>query len=228
MGAGKRYVKTMAVLMVTLLMPARGGAQTENPQQPEAFAQTFVDALRSKQPERRLEVIHSRSRACINPQTRPYYDWIFTRQEKYAIPGHYKTTIMPLRQDAPLPGDGQSAYPVHPTHQMQIDFDAGAYKSVSMIVLIAREGTRWREVLACPTGDAVARARISAVENAERGRKAQMLVRQMPGLLRAELMELLKAGRRVDAIRRYAAASGEDITTARSVIDRMTSAEQQP
>lgn len=228
MGTGNRYVKTMAALVIMLLMPAWGGAQTEHPQQPEAFARTFIDALHSKQPARRLEIIHSRSRACITPQNRPYYDWMFTRQEKYAVSGHYRATVTPLRQDAPLPGDSQSAYPVRPTHQMQIDFEPGAYKSASMIVLIAPDGVRWREVLACPSGNVVARARSSAAESAERGQKAQLLVRQMPGPLRAELMDLLKAGRRVDAIRRYAAASGEDIAAARGVIDRMTPAEQRP
>ena len=49
--------------------------------------------------------------------------------------------------------------------------------------------------------------------------RAKALVAQLRESLRSELKGLLHEGRRVEAMRRYSAASGEDLTMARRVVD---------
>jgi hypothetical protein len=205
-----------------LLFLLTGGAQVEDRQRPDGFARKFVEAVNSKDPERRTEIVHPLSRACMTTQTQPYYDWIFTRQARYVIPSTYTARATPLPQGAPPTPDGHAVYPVRPTHQLQIDFTSGPQSSASVIVLVVFDGARWREVLPCPHGDVIGRAKASQAEEEQRDQKAGVLVAQMPPPLRGELLDLLKAGRRVDAIRRYTDASGEDLTTARSVIDLLS------
>jgi len=41
----------------------------------------------------------------------------------------------------------------------------------------------------------------------------------MPAELRSQVLELVKAGRRIDAAKHYQGASGEDLTTAVAVVD---------
>ena len=193
---------------ISLLHPAMGGAQGQDPRRPEVFARELVDAVHSKDAERRLGIVHPLSRACMTPQTQPYYDWIFSRQARHVIPSAYTVRATPLPQGAPATADGHSDYPVRPTHQLQIDFVPAPHSSTGVIVLVVFDDGRWREVLPCPRGDVVGRAKARQVEEAERDRRAQALAAQISPHLRAELLDLLRAGRRVDAIRRYSRSRG--------------------
>jgi ribosomal protein L7/L12 len=56
-------------------------------------------------------------------------------------------------------------------------------------------------------------------QRAKQEQRAQSLVAQLADPLRAEIVALAKQGQRIDAIKRYAAASGEDLSTAKQVID---------
>ena len=70
----------LTTLGFALSLPLICHAQASSPDQPEAFARLFVNAINSKSPERRLALLHPKSKACVNAQTQPYYDWIFSRQ----------------------------------------------------------------------------------------------------------------------------------------------------
>lgn len=206
-------------LGLVLLSPLWCSAQVADPGQPEAFAKEFVEAVNSKNAERRLALLHPQSRACINAQTQPYYDWIFSRQSRHVIPAAYKVTTNPVPGDTPLMSDGRSDYPLRPTQQLQIDFETGPYRSTSIILLIARDGAGWREVLPCPRPDAIAGIRVVEAERAQQERRVRSLVAKLADPLRAEIIALARQGRRIDAIKKYRAATGEDLSTAKSVVD---------
>jgi hypothetical protein len=173
---------------------------------PEIFVPRFIDAMLSQDLERRLAILHSRSRACVNPQTQPYFDWIFSRQARLVRTGARKVTTRVIAPGAAiLPTDGHSDYPTRPTHEIQIDFISGPSSSYTVLLFVASEGAQWREVLPCPRGDV----------------KVRTLLSSMPHELRAELSMLLKSGRKVDAITRYALATGEDIATSKSVVEAL-------
>jgi hypothetical protein len=194
-------------------------AQAGSPDQPEAFARLFVDAVNSKSPERRLALLHPKSKACINAQTQPFYDWIFARQSKRAIPAKYKAAAEPLAGKQSLPSDGKSDYPLRPSHQLQIDFDTGPYSSTSIVLFIVRDGARWYEVLPCPRPEAISGIPAIEAKRAEQERKVESLVAGLTDPLRAEIIALARQGRRIDAINKYREASGQDLTTAKEVVD---------
>ncbi len=218
----RRYRAWIAAAIM-LALPQPGRAQSDDPLHPEAFARYFVDAINSKDADRRLAIVHSASRACINPQSQPFFDWIFARRAKYHIPADHRIIVTPIDPGRTQLGDGPLAYPLRPTHQLQIDFDTAPSRGTTIVVLVAFDDGYWREVLPCPRGDAVARAQASLAESEQRDQVARTLVTRMPETLRTELDGLLKAGLRVEAIKRYAAVSGEDLTTAVSVIDLLQS-----
>ena len=204
------------VLWFPLISLAQGGS----PNEPEAFAKLFVDAVNSKSAERRLALLHPKSKACINAQTQPYYDWIVSRQLKHVIPAaNYKVTATPVSGKPALRSDGKSEYPLRPSHQLQIDFDTGPYSSTSIVLLVVRDGARWYEVFPCPGPDAVAGIRAIEAKRAEQERKVESLVAQLADPLRAEITLLARQGRRIDAIKKYRDATGEDLTTAKDVVD---------
>jgi hypothetical protein len=120
------------------------------------------------------------------------------------------------------PSDGKSDYPLRPSHQLQIDFDTGPYSATSVVMLIVRDGARWYEVLPCPRPDAIAGIQAIEAKRAEQERKVESLVAGLADPLRAEIVALARQGRRIDAIKKYRDATGQDLTTAKQVVDLLS------
>lgn len=185
---------------------------------PESFANEIVQAIRSKKTEQRIAVLHPKSLACVNSSTQPYFDWIFKRQFRYQLPARFNVSSALLTGPiGPLPD--KSDYPVTPTHQVQIDFNISPTKSTSIVVLAHYDGKHWREVLPCPTPETLAGAQKSSAESDRQSQKIKALASNVDAPLRSELLALLKAGLRVDAIRKYASATGEELVIAKGVVE---------
>jgi hypothetical protein len=214
-----RFRLTLTILGLTLWILFSCHAQLGDSGSPESFAKSFVDAINSKSTERRLELLHPKSKACINAETRPYFDWILVRQSRHVISAAYQVAIQPLSSQRKVSPDGRSAYPVRPTHQLQIDFDTGPNKNTSLVLFTVREGQRWYEVLPCPSSEAVTSARAAEASRAIQERRVRSLVEKLGEPLRSEIMLLAEKGQRIDAIKKYRDATGEDLTTAKDVVD---------
>jgi len=207
----------MRILGLALLFCAYACAQSNGPDRPEALAQAFVDAVQVKSVELRTGLVHPRSKACMSPETDDYFSWIFSRQLKYAIPdGKYSASVQAL--SGPLKA-GLGGYPVPPTHQLQVNFRTGDNRSTSVVLLIVKDGPRWYEVLACPSAEMVAGARKSNAELRRQEAQAQKIAAQGSAPWRAEVLALIKAGRRIEAMQRTAAATGEELSIAVLVVD---------
>lgn len=203
---------------IALLLCADIGHAVQPSPSAESFANEIVRAIRSKKTDQRIAVLHPKSRACINSTTRPFFDWIFTRQFRYQLPTRFKVSSTPLTGPiGPLPD--HSAYPVPPTHQLQIDFQITPTSSTTIVVMAHYDGKRWSEVLPCPTPETIAGARKSSAEADRQNRRINELAANVAAPLRSELLALLRAGRRVDAIRRYASATGEELVIAKGVVE---------
>jgi hypothetical protein len=219
----QRQIALWGALLLSLFFTAqvraqvRGGAGAYG--QPEALAKDFVSAVNSKSADRRKEILHPRTLACINAQTQPFFDWIFSRELKYVIPANYRATTTPLSGGQLLPPEAKSDYPVRPTHMLQIDYSAGPYNSTTIVLFIVKEGSRWHEVLPCPQAEAVEMVKANEAKNSALESRAKRLAVELADPLRAEIISLVKNGHRVDAITRYTAASGEDLAIAKSVVD---------
>ncbi len=211
---------TAAGVLVTLCignLTAIVSAQREDPARPEAFARTFVTAVNNGQLQARHALLHAKVGACVTRDTRPYFDSIFARQARSRIPADYRARASKIAGQAPL-SDGRSPYPVPPTHQLQIDYGS-ELRSTTLILLVAHDGERWRQVLGCPSAETVAVAARAGAARERDDRRARALADSIREPMRGELLTLLSAGRRVEATQKYAAASGEELAMARRVID---------
>lgn len=86
-----------ALLVQTAILGALWVPEFANAAEPEAYSESlasrFLAALRSKDISRRLAILHSRSRACISPETQPHFDWIFSRQLRLVVSAEYKVLV---------------------------------------------------------------------------------------------------------------------------------------
>jgi hypothetical protein len=90
---------------------------------------------------------------------------------------------------------------------------------VTVIRELLLTGTVWLAVVPCPTAKGLEAFRAARRASAEQQARATALVAQLREPLRSELTGLLQEGRRVEAMKRYSAASGEDLTMAKHVVD---------
>jgi hypothetical protein len=116
------------------------------------------------------------------------------------------------------------AYPITPMQQIQIDITTGPTSSVTVIRDLAASNSAWLMVLPCPSAEGLVAFRAARQTAAEQQARAKILVAELREPLRSEIEVLLKEGRRVEAMKRYSAASGEDLTMARQVVDLLESA----
>lgn len=79
---------------------------------------------------------------------------------------------------------------------------------------------------ACPKPETVAAAKAASQARAQHRQKVERLLKDVSPKVKDEVVALLKDGRRIDAIKAYRAASGEDLVTAKSVVDAIE--ENQP
>lgn len=207
----------LTMFLVIIMHPLHG--QVETSVLPDVLAKDFVKAINDKDIDARKKILHPKTAVCINPQTEPFFDWIFSRQFKYVIPADYKTKTKPYPDGELLPTDAKSNYPVHPTHIMQIDYSTGPYRSTTIMLSIVKEGQRWYEVLPCPEPEAVSMAQSSEAKNREREARAKVLATELQEPLRTEIISLAREGHLIDAIKKYAAATGADLTLAKSVVE---------
>jgi hypothetical protein len=219
----QRQIALWGTLLLSLFFSAQVQAQVRGQAggygQPEALAKDFVSAVNSKSVDRRKEILHPRTVACINAQTQSFFDWIFSRQLKYVIPANYRATTTALSGAQLLPPEAKSDYPVRPTHMLQIDYSAGSYNSTTIVLFIVKEASRWHEVLPCPQAEAVEIVKANEAKTNAQEDRVKRLAAELADPLRAEIISLAKNGQRVDAITKYAAASDEDLAIAKSVVD---------
>jgi len=215
----KTALGSLLVAAGMVVLPLACRAQSDDPKHPEVFAKRFVDAVGSKNPDRLKALLHPKSLACINAQNQEFYDSIFSRHLKTTIPANYKSAVEPVARNQGLPFENELVYPLRPSHQVQIDFNTAPYSSTTVVLLVVYHAGQWHEVLPCPGPDTIAKMRVHKEESAKQDRRAQQLAANLSDPLRAELMDLLRNGQRVDAMKRYAAASGEDLTMANRVVE---------
>jgi hypothetical protein len=213
----KRCVAIVGVLLLLVVSVDRAWPQDDD--QARAFVASVVEALNSKSVERRRALLHPKSLPCATIEPDSFYTWMVTRQFKDSVPADYKGKVTPLPPDQPLMFADKFDYPVRPTHMLQLDFERQPYSGKTMLLYLVRDANRWYEMTPCPRPETLAAARAARQAEGQRAERAQALVAAMPAELRSKVLELVKAGRRIDAAKHYQTASGEDLTTAVAVVD---------
>lgn len=221
-----RRPRALVLLALLWLAPLSGGAAAQSRDVAidpghRRFAEQYAAAARARDVEGYKRLVHPQSLACFTADNRDFLDDWTTRVFRWKWDGPYRlVAVRALGKGTPPSAPPTMAtYPVPPTHQIQIDLELGATRSATLIAEIASSGGAWLQVVPCPTAEGLAAFRASRKVGAAQEAQARTLVSGLAAPLRAELMDLLKSGRRLDAMRRYAAASGEELGMARRVID---------
>jgi hypothetical protein len=185
------------------------------------FAEQYAAAARGRDVERYRRLVHPQSLACFTAENRDFFDDWTARAFRWKRDSPYRIVAVRLlgKGAPPSAPPTMATYPVPPTHQIQIDLEMGPTRAASLVAEIASSGGTWLQVVPCPTAEGLASFRSAKQTSAAQEARARTLARGLAPALRAELTDLLKSGHRLDAMRRYAEASSEELTMARRVID---------
>src|ERR1700683_2124677 len=155
-------VQAMGRLVVSFaLMALRAIAASDDAAIESTFVKPWVEALRSKDKARIERFYHPAVRACINPGTQEYFDYMLDQEAHSDSSGaDHITKLAPLTSVPAglFPEDGFHI-PVQPTYEVQVDFDQGQL----MVEYLAESNGSWFEVLLCPneTGRAYFRKQLA-------------------------------------------------------------------
>ena len=199
-----------------MLLAATGGAAAQDTDGSRAFVEEVVAAINSKSVERRKALLHPTTLACPRPQL---FDDVFARQTAHTVPAGYRWTTTSIPPGQPLLFADKFDYAIRPSHELQIDYATSPTHSVTLVLYVVRDGHRWRQVLGCPTADTVAQARATKAGGAKRAERVRALVTATSPELREAVLKLYREWRRLDAYKHYERASGEDLATAKDVVE---------
>jgi hypothetical protein len=205
-------------LAVSLVFLACGAlAASDDVAIQSTFVKPWIEALRSKDQARIEQFYHPAVRACMNPSTKDFFDFVLDRETDSATGGAYRIAKLAPMQGLPpalLPESGFT-YPVRPTYEIQVDFDHGELT----IRFLAPSNGSWYEVYPCPNEKGTAYFRKQLAEAAGQERKAAQLVATLKDPLRSELKDLPRHRQKFQAIQEIRDATGVDLSMAMRVMD---------
>jgi hypothetical protein len=203
-----------------------GAPQTGNDRDAAAIqllARHFVEAVNHRSESEMKTILHPKSRACMRTQNAPYFDGIFSRRMNFVIPSDYVFHAESRSPEYFSPPEAEAAYPVGPTHTLQIEFHIGPLSSTTIQLSIIKQGSAWYEVLRCPTAEDMKRMQATEAESAAYNQRVQQILANLAEPLRSELEALVRSGQRDAAVRKYREAYGEEVAIAFSVIEKLVS-----
>jgi hypothetical protein len=219
-------VSDMGKLAVPLLLLAGSafGATPDEAAIQNTFVKPWIEALRSQDKARMVSFLHPAVRTCMDdPSTKDYWDYVLDMQVHTAPAGAYIITrLRPMQGPVPtfMPEE-DAAYPVRPTYELQIDFEQS---NLLLVQFLAPVNGTWYDLVPCPNEKGMAYFRRQMVEGAQQKKRAAELLAELKDPLRSQLNDLLRQQQKIDAIHKYQAAAGVDLTTAVGVINALQEA----
>ncbi len=184
------------------------------------FIEPWAQALQAKDPEKLVRFLHPQVQACRNAQTKEFFDDALGRLARDKIPPGYKITKIapiegPTLLDSLLPADSFTR-PVQATYEANIQSG-----TTTFIFFLAPVNGSWYQVIPCPNDKGMAMMRESIAKGAQEEKRTAQLVAELKDPLLSELKGLIQRDELIDAIHRYQAATGADLTTAHGVIEKL-------
>jgi hypothetical protein len=207
----------VSALLATHALAADVESQIRN-----TFIEPWAQAMQSKDPEKLVRFLHPQVQACRNAQTKEFFDDALARtmQDKIA-PGYKITKIAPIEGptflDSMLPADSFTR-PVQATYEANIQSG-----TTTFVFYLAPVNGWWYQVIPCPNEKGVAQVHEGVAMRAEQEKRAAQLVSELKDPLLSELKGMIQREESIDAIHRYQAATGADLTTAHEVIEKLRS-----
>ena len=185
----------------------------------QLLTKRFVDAVDHKSVAELKAILHPSSRACIRAETQSYFDGILSRQLGYVIPSDYVSKSELRNPEFFSPPEQIAKYPVRPTRTLQIEYYTAPRRYTTLLLSIAKKGSSWFEVLPCPSPEDMKRMLAMEAEKKAWDQRVHQLFSNLADPLRSEIEDLAGRGQRLDAVRKYQEATGEDLAVASAVID---------
>jgi hypothetical protein len=215
----------ISIFVLILAAPHAVSAQSADTEQ-QQFADAWMAAVKSQDAAKVKALFHPATLACINDSNRDFFDSNFKEElwdgtglgTSYHIEG-----VNPLPRPAPMgafPEEG-FAYPVEPTHQLQIEAETKDHRTMTILRFLAQANGRWYMVVPCPNAKGLTLFAQQQAETERQMAEGAALAAGMPESLRTEIEQLLAQGRWFDATDRYREAAGTDPRTAIKVINAM-------
>lgn len=189
----------------------------------KVFVERYVQALQDRDFEKYKPLIHPKCLACYSKDNEDFHRDTFQRR---LWPTHWPKVQdiraklnQTLPQSTPLAKEQELGCPVRPTHVIQLDFSAGEFKGKSILVNVALDNGSWFEVFGCPSPETLQKFRVAKMQKDAEVARAETLFSSLKDPLLSDLKALLKQGKKVTAIGKYRDASGEELSTAKRVIE---------
>jgi hypothetical protein len=222
-GRAGRALAGVALGGLTLLGAAAAAPAPGTPAD-RTFVGSFVEAINTRSPTLRAALVHSKSRACASGEAGAWWADAAARQARDTLPPTFTWTITPLPAGRPPMFADKFDYPVRPTHLLQLDFETAPGQGMTIVLQLAKDGARWAEVVPCAKPETIVEARAARAARARQLERAKALAAGTSPELRDTVVGLFRAGRRLDAFETYARASGEDLATAKVVVEMLAEA----
>ena len=215
-------------LALGLILLTAGSAGAQGSEIPIAtthriFVAEYVAAVNARDAERFRRLVHPKSLACITDDNRDFSDEWVARAFRHTLPDTYRlTSVRALGPNAPaMVPSSMAINPIPPTHTIQIDAQTAPHSFVTILLQVTQSAGAWLQVMPCPTAEGLTAFRSAKKANAALDARVKALAEGLQEPLRPEITGLMKAGKKADAIKRYQAASGENLTVAKGVVDRL-------
>lgn len=215
----RRRVGSRLALAWALVLAFTAGAAAQNVDADRAFATALVAAINTRAVQARAALVHPKARPCITGDVGEWWRESVLRQGQPPVPAGYTWKITPLSPDDARAASDRFDWPLTPTHVLQLDITDAPSKSRALLFRLVKDGGRWVEVVPCAKPETVVAIRAARAEAARRAERAKALAASTTPVLRERVLGLYRSGSRIDAYQTYARESGQDLTTAREVVD---------
>lgn len=185
------------------------------------FVSFYQKAVNSKDVERLKSLIHPASLACMNENNKDYFDYLFAKDMRHVLPDNAKFSFSKVTSR--LEPSVYEDFPVQPTTKLQLDYslskDSSNIHEVTKIVFLAKDAEKLKIVMPCPTEEGMKKFReVQAVKDEQAEQTKERLV-SIPPELKSELLVMLKAGQKIDAIKHYREKTGVGLAEAKDFIE---------
>ena len=197
--------------LLSMLLAARVLAADAESAIRTTLVEPWLKAMRTNDKVELTRFLHPQVRACINDRTREFFDFGDLLKPEGLTPQHRITKLTPLSGPGNLFGlpEDAFAYPVQPAYELILD---AGQEDPQIIRYLAPSGGSWYFVEPCPNEKGLAFFHESLAKGAEQKRQVALLVAQLKDPLLSELKDLLKQHRKIDAVKKYQQATGQDLT----------------
>jgi ribosomal protein L7/L12 len=214
----EKIIISSLLLFLGLMAPVLALAPNE-----QSFVQSYIAAINGKDILKHKMLVAPESLACINDETKVFFDEVFANAQRNIIPENAITTIeegVPAAMGL-LPSD-LFTIPVKPTHQLTIDYRISTptkVTSVTSYIMLAKRGDQFYEVIACPTKEGAAKIKEVKAEKEKQKIQLSKNIENLPAALKSELKKMLAEGHEIDAVKHYREKTGASLSDATDAID---------